>query len=183
MDYKVAAEDPLDQTSPSLVTVNWRDAPVGQPESSLVGQLFECNSVKADAFVVDAGAWVFDNAGLANGATLTAVVGPWYDRVNPAYPTPSNTEVLMHSPVSCPGVGSSYADMTYYSAPSGAGVFASGTTGWVCELTASCLQDPRSHPDARILQVTKNVLVAFAQGPAGLVHPSSPNLAALGIRK
>jgi len=98
-----------------------------------------------------------------------------------AYPTPPGVEVLMHSPVTCPGVGASYSDMTYYTAPSGAGVFATGTTGWVCELTASCVQDPRSHPELPILQATKNVLITFGSGPAGQAYPSISNLAALGI--
>lgn len=182
VDYKVAAEDPLTGHDNALVTVNWRDPPVNQPESALIGELFECNPAKtADAVVVDASSWLFDDTGIRNGATFKNLDGLWYDRVNPAYPTPANLDVLAHSPVSCAGVGGSYADMTYYSAPSGAGVFATGTTTWVCELTASCLQDPRTHPDQRILQMTKNLLVAFSEGPAGTLHPSASNLAALGI--
>lgn len=185
VDFKSAAEDPLNATAKGLVTVNWRDPPVDLPESSLIGQSFECNPAKADGVVAEASAWLFDNTGVKDGDTFTGIVGPWYDRVNPALPTPSDLEVLMHSPVSCPtpGVGSSYADMTYYSATSGAGVFSSGTTTWVCELTASCLQDARTHPDIRILQVTRNLLNAFAEGPAGQVHPSKPNVASLGIKR
>ena len=72
--------------------------------------------------------------------------------------------------------------MTYYTTTSGAGVFSTGTTTWVCELTASCLQDPRSHPDVRILQVTKNLLLAFGAGPAGQTHPSKSNVAALPMQ-
>ena len=183
VDYKSAAEDPFNATAKGLDTVNWRDPPVSLPESSLVGQLFECNPVKADAVAVDSSSWLFDNTGVHDGDRFSNVVGPWYDRVNPAFPTPPSVEVLMHSPVSCPAVGPSSSDMTYYSASGGAGVFATGTTTWVCELTASCLQDPRSHPDVRILQMTKNLLVAFAAGPAGQVHPSRSNLASLGIKK
>jgi hypothetical protein len=187
VDYKSAVEDPLTYTTTvtakGLVTVNWRDPPVNLPESSLVGQSFECNPAHADGVVVDASAWLFDNTGVHDGDTLSRVVGPWYDRVNPAFPATANLEVLMHAPVSCPTLAGSFADMTYYSAASGAGVFASGTTGWVCELTASCVQDPRSHPDVRILQITRNLLGAFAAGPAGYAHPSKPNAAALGITK
>jgi hypothetical protein len=181
VDYKDAGEDPLDASAKGLVTVNWRDAPVNLPESSLIGQSFECNPAKANAVVVDATSWLFENTGVHDGDTLTGIVGPWYDRVNLAYPTPPNLEVLMHSPVSCPTLGPSYSDMTYYAATSGAGVFSTGTTTWVCELTASCLQDPRPHPDLTVLQVTRNVLLAFGAGPAGQTHPSKPNVAALHI--
>jgi hypothetical protein len=183
VDYKNADEDPLAAGAKGLVTVNWRDPPVNLPESSLIGQSFECNPAKANAVVVDASSWLLENTGAHDGDTLTGIVGPWYDRVNPAFPIPANLEVVMHSPVSCPSVGSSYSDMTYYTATSGAGVFSTGTTTWVCELTASCLQDPRSHPDVRILQITKNLLQAFAAGPAGQLHPSRPNVAALNIKK
>lgn len=182
VDYKVATEDPLNGKDNAHVTVNWRDPPVNQPESSVIGQLFECNPAgPAPGVVVDAGAWLFADTGLTNGATLPNLIGPWYDRVNLAYPTPPDVEVLMHSPVTCPGVGTSYADLTYYTAPSGAGVLATGTTGWVCELTASCVQDPRSHPELPILQATKNLLITFGSGPAGQAYPSTSNLAALGI--
>lgn len=182
VDYKAAAEDPLNGKDNAHVTVNWRDPPVNQPESAIIGELFECNPAgPAPGVVVDASAWFFADTGLTNGAALPNLIGPWYDRVNVAYPTPPDVEVLMHSPVTCPGVGTSYSDMTYYAAPSGAGVFASGTTGWVCELTASCLQDPRSHPEQPILQATKNLLIAFGSGPAGQAYPSNSNLAALGI--
>jgi hypothetical protein len=183
VDYKTAAEDPLNGKDNRLVTVNWRDPPVNMPESSLIGQLFECNPAKANTVVVDASSWLFDNAGIHDGDTFANLIGPWYDRVNPAYPTPGNLEVLAHSPVTCPALGSSYSDMTYYTAPSGAAVFATGTTAWVCELSAACLQDPRPHPDPRILQITKNLLFAFASGPAGYAHPSRSNLATLGLTR
>lgn len=181
VDYQDAAEDPLTGTDNALVTVNWRDPPVNDPESSLIGESFECSPVRADAVVVDASSWLFDNTGIANGDSIPGLVGPFYDRVNLAYPTPANIEVLAHSPVSCPGVGRSYSDMTYYSAAGGAGVFATGTTDWVCEILALCPGDPRPHPDPRILQITKNLLFTFAAGPAGLAHPSTSNLAALHI--
>ncbi|MGH2719452.1 MAG: N,N-dimethylformamidase beta subunit family domain-containing protein, partial [Actinomycetota bacterium] len=164
IDYKSAAADPVAATNPSGTTVPWRDPPVNEPESSVIGELFECNpATPAPALVVDASNWLFADTGIRNGDTFPNLIGPYYDRVNLNFTTPADLEVLAHSPVTCQGVKSD-ADMTYYSAPSGAGVFATGTTGWVCELTASCLQDPRPHPDLRILQVTKNLLVTFASG-------------------
>jgi hypothetical protein len=182
VDFKDAGADPLNGKDNAAVTVPWRDPPVNDPESSVIGELFECNpAAPASAVVVDASSWLFADTGIRNGDTFARLIGPYYDRVNLAYPTPDNLEVLAHSPVTCQGLHS-YADMTYYSAASGAGVFATGTTGWVCELTASCLQDPRTHPDERILQMTRNLLLTFAAGPAGALHPSQSNLVPLGIK-
>lgn len=183
VDYKVAAEDPVARTNPQQVTVNWRDPPVSMPESALVGQEFECNPVQANGVVVDAGNWLFTNSGVRNGDSITNLVGRWYDRVNLNAPTPAGVEVLTHSPLSCAGVGASFADMTYYSTASGAGVFATGTGNWVCNLSGVCPGDTRSHPDARILRITQNLLFGFAQSRAGLAHPSQSNLAGLGIKQ
>src|SRR5205823_7383335 len=48
VDYKRAREDPLYGTDNKEVTSDWRAAPVGEPESTLIGNLYECNPVKAD---------------------------------------------------------------------------------------------------------------------------------------
>src|SRR5262249_45779656 len=48
----------------------------------------------------------------------------------PGRQVPPNVQILAHSPVKCGGV----SDMTYYSAPSGAGVFASRSIWWVTKV-------------------------------------------------
>ena len=54
--------------------------------------------------------------------------------------------------------------MTYYSAPSGAGVFDVGTQAWV---------NASARPTkSRRVGITTNVLTAFGRGPAGPTHPS-----------
>lgn len=182
VDYKDAVEDPETGKDNAVVTVPWRDAPVDQPESAVIGEEYACNPALAPGVVVDASNWLFDDTGIRNGDTFPNLIGPYYDAVDPAAPAPGDVEVLMHSPVTCAAAGSAHADMTYYSAASGAGVFATGTTDWVCELHASCVQDPRTHPDERILQITKNLLFTFSEGPAGELHPSQSNLVPLGIK-
>jgi hypothetical protein len=72
-----------------------------------------------------------------------------------------------------------FADMAYYSAPSGAGVFASGSIHWICSIDGLCPTTPEAA--AVVRQVTVNVLTAFALGPAGASHPSVSNLAALHV--
>jgi hypothetical protein len=108
----------------------------------------------------------------------TGIVGNEYDRVMLEFPTPDNIEVLAHSPVVCKGKRS-FADMTYYTAPSGAGVLATGTIWFERHLF------PGTHgPDAEQMRIMMtNVLRTFAQGPAGLDHPSANNLAILGIER
>jgi hypothetical protein len=74
--------------------------------------------------------------------------------------------------------------MTYYTAASGAGVFATGTFGWEPHTGPPCPQDPAATPvDCAIRRATANVLTVFAAGPAGQAHPSRSNLAELGIRR
>src|SRR5579884_3468154 len=124
--YKVASEDPLHGVNDSEVTSNWPDPPVPRPESDLVGDMYRCNPVKADLVVVDPSSFVVAGTGLTAGAKLAGVVGSEYDRYVPSLPGPRNVEIVAHSPLTCRGAPD-HSDVTYYTAPSGAGVFASGT--------------------------------------------------------
>jgi hypothetical protein len=55
--------------------------------------------------------------------------------VNLSVPSPRPIEVLFHSPVVCGTTKQhEFSDAAYYTTPSGAGVFSSGTQGWVCAL-------------------------------------------------
>ena len=65
------------------------------------------------------------------------MVGPEYDRLNPAVPFPRPMQVLAHSPLTCDGF-STFSDSAYYTVASGAEVFASGTMRWVCALRGPC---------------------------------------------
>ena len=63
--------------------------------------------------------------------------------------------------------------MTYYSADSGAGVFATGTIGWIHALDATSWGNDKV--SAVVRGITTNVLQAFSTGPAGVAHPSVSN--------
>ena len=147
----------------------------------MIGNFYECNPVEADMVIVESSAWMFAGSGLKDGDKLPKVVGNEYDRVTPQAPTPLNIEVVAHSPVRCGGKRS-FADMSYYTAPSGAGVFATGTFRWEPHLGEVCPDDKVIGVDCQIRKVTMNILKAFAAGPAGIPHPSTSNLAKLGIR-
>jgi hypothetical protein len=169
--YKSASEDPLSGKDNADVTVDWRDPPTAKPESTIIGDLYQCNPVKADLVVVDAGNWLFAGTGLRNGDRLAGVVGEEYDRYDARFPGPRNVEVLTHSPLTCHGLPD-YADATYYSAPSGAGVFASGTISWISHLEPNCAGPRCAGPP--LIRITQNLLASFGTGPAGLAHASVP---------
>ena len=172
VNYRSARDDPLYGVDNSRVTVSWRDPPLNNPESKLVGTYYECNPVKADMVVSDASAWVFEGTGMENGDRITEMVGPEYDRYTEDAPSPpGNVQVLAHSPLTCRGK-STFSDMTYYSTASGAGVLATGTNWWVSKLGPECRPAPC---DQRVPTITENILKAFVRGPAGGAHPSEDN--------
>jgi hypothetical protein len=184
VNYKPAGAraDPAWRGDRREVTTDWREPPLDQPESAVLGQQYECNPVRAAGVVATPGSWLLRGTGLAAGARLPNLIGPEYDRVAPGTPTPPTVELLLHSPLRCRG-HRSFADVTYYTAPSGAGVLDTGTSSWVCQLAAACGQG-RSNPAARaaVRQITLNALRAFSERPAGSSHPATPNLAAFHLR-
>jgi hypothetical protein len=172
--YKSAAEDPMRADDPSETTQDWRLPPMSRPENQLTGTYYQCFPGNAPFVVWDADAWVFAGTGARRGSAYKGLVGVEYDRVvrDPAPPAP--LQVLSHSPVTCEGKAD-YANASYYTVPSGAGVFSTGTMRWVCALGSGCgtyLDD-----DGRrfATQVTENVFRAFSAGPAGTAHPVRAN--------
>jgi hypothetical protein len=176
-----APDDPAWRTDPAEVTTDWRQPPLTDPESRLLGEMYECNPADGDGVVVDPSSWLLAGTGMRPGGRLPGLVGDEYDRVQPGQPRPPGVELLLHSPVHCRGP--SFADVTYYSARSGAGVFDAGTGSWVCQLAHICSGGRRSPLTAQVVRdVTVTLLRAFAAGPAGRSHPSHSNLARFGIR-
>jgi N,N-dimethylformamidase beta subunit-like, C-terminal len=163
--YKSAAEDPLTGIDDADVSVRFRDTPVSNPQSKLIGEESDCSAAKADMVVTDASHWIFAGTGLSNGSVLPMMVGYESDRVD-GYPHPANLQILADSPFLCAGRSWS-SNMTYYSAASGAGVLATGTISWLCVLTASCKQVSGNAGNQSVVrQITKSVLTRFAAGPA-----------------
>jgi hypothetical protein len=180
VNYKIATEDPLYGIENRRVTSNWRAPPVPRPESALNGAAWVCYPAHADMVVETAGQWVFQGTGLGNGSRISQVIGNEYDRVFPSFPTPWNIEILARSPASARCHPS---DMTYYTSRSEAGVLDAGTTGWTGALGIDCvLLQSCANRNLAAIRVTENVLSVFAVGPAGLEHPSIPNLGRFGIR-
>jgi hypothetical protein len=164
-------DDPIRHEDPSQTTVSFRESPVSRPESTLIGEQYECNPVQADMIVGDPSAWIYEGTGLEAGGRLDTVIGSEYDRYQPGPGVPGDVQVFAHSPVKCQG-RSSFSDMTYYTAPSGAGVFATGTNYWVSKHDPP---GPGSAYNPAVILITQNVLKVFGAGPAGRTHPSVGN--------
>ena len=179
VNYKIGPEDPLYGVDNPSTTPNWRADPVFEPETVLLGAMYECNPVHADMVVLDGDNWVFAGAGIADGGHIPLGVEAEYDSVHPPAPTPQTIQVLAHSPVTCGGQ-EDFADMTYYTTHSNAGVIDVGSQGWVDLVKCGAPVDDVTC-DPRAVRIVQNILAAFGAGPAGLAHPSVSNLAGLGI--
>jgi hypothetical protein len=175
-DYKDAGIDPVTRTDPSESTPQWRVAPLNRPESDLVGGFYQCNPGEARLVVAPKLSWLTEGLNLAPGQALGKLVGPEYDRVDLDVPTPHPLQVIFHSPVRCTGQGGidDASDVTYYTTPSGAAVFDSGTSKWECALDDEACGtgwgDAATFEVVR--EVTRRLLVAAADGPIGRTHPA-----------
>ncbi len=167
VNYKLGEDDPVTTVD---TTADWGRPPHAQAQSSLVGPMFACAHSGGDLVIGDPDAWPFTGLGLAPGTRLPALIGPEYDRVNLKVTTPRPLQVLAHSPTTCRGTPDA-ADMTWYSAPSGAGVFAAGTLGWV-----SAMSDGDPLTTRVVIGVTERVLREVARPQAGARIPAQDNV-------
>jgi hypothetical protein len=177
--YKTSyTQDPMYGVDNALVTSDWRDQPDPDPESSVIGTLYEGYPAVAPFVVVSPDSWVFRGTGVARGSSFANLVGVEYDRVNPGYPVQRPIQVLSHSPLVCEGVAS-YGDSAYYTHAGGAGVFNAGTMRWVEAIYGDQPHGIGTAATAFVRQATVNVLRAFADGPAARRYPARDNLAAM----
>ena len=148
--------------------------PVGlHGESDVTGVSYDCFPAREDMQVYRPSSWVFEGTGVTKDTRLRNVVGTESDRVDLDNPTPRPMEIVAHTSLNCAGRPTT-SDAVYYTAPSGAAIFAAGTIDWVCGMTGC--QDVDEQSAAILRQVTSNVLRAFARGPAGLEHPAYDNV-------
>lgn len=155
---RAGAEDPLRGTP--LETTRWRDPPVNEPESALLG-------VKSSAWELDAprpwvvagaSAWPYEGTGLADGDAIPGIVGYETDRTDAA--TPPGTVVLASSPVTDHTGRSDLQQGAVRDLPNGTFVFAAGTIEWSWGLSRPGLAD------ARVQRITENVFRRAGVEPA-----------------
>lgn len=146
------------------ITGRWRDRPTFRPEERLVGVMYAADPVDADIVVSNASHWVFAGTGLRNGDALRGLLGYEVDAIYGD--GPATLERLAHSPFvdnSNPRAPKTrYADMTIYTAESGALVFATGSMQWAWGLddyNAPAWHTPRASEAAQ--RITRTVLAAM----------------------
>lgn len=191
VDYRDSSLDPLNgHASAWDVTGNtWASPPTDYSETNLVGQLYsgylEPGTGTLPFVVWDPVSWLFHGTGLKKGSSIPGVVDADIDHVATAYPTPSDLEVLGHSPVplsiAYTNQGTwgkdTYSDFTYYTAPkSKAGVIDTGTTNWICAMTICAASKAAA---AEVQKITGNLLHLFGEGPAGDKEPATSNTASV----
>jgi hypothetical protein len=176
--YKVAGADPFATTAPDLTTVRWREAPVNDPEATLIGQMYgHIVRRPADWFVREPDHWLYEGTGLRAGDRLVNLVGQEYDTYFAQF-APPGTTILAQGPVDAvirgraiEGVLASPAihTSTIYTAGSGATVFAAGTFqwSWAIDTFGSRAYNGHATPyDERVVRMTRNLFDRLGDGPA-----------------
>jgi N,N-dimethylformamidase beta subunit-like, C-terminal len=166
VNYKDPAEDPISRRHPSQTTANWPSPPAADPPGRLLGASYGCWPGSGDLVVANASSWLLTGTKLRRGDRPPGALGPEFDAVQPRHRVPRPLDVVLHSPVRCGAFR--YADATYYSAKSGAGVFNTGTMGWVKALAGG--DGKRAQTLAE--KITRTLLQAFARPRAGVAHPA-----------
>ncbi|MFA1545256.1 N,N-dimethylformamidase beta subunit family domain-containing protein [Actinomadura chokoriensis] len=173
--YKDAGSDPMSRTNPAESTQDWRLPPMPRPESDIIGIQYLCFPAEGAFTVHRPDFWLFRGTGVRKGTRFPGVIGPEADALNHDGPTPSTLEIVAHSPITCgdrPAVG----DASYYTVPSGAGVFATGTMRWVCSMRGpACGHGVTEAGREFVTRVSSTLIQAMAAGPLGHLHPSRPN--------
>jgi len=155
--------------------VRWRD--LGKPESAVVGMLYDAFPVAGPMVVRDPDFVLFDGIRLQAGSSFPGLIGVESDRYYPGHQTPADIEVPTLSPIECRGKGT-WSTMTYYSVPSGASVFATGTMSWTRSLTGPSAKKGITKATSDFTRaVTATLLEKMADGSLPAARRDVPDLA------
>lgn len=119
----------------SAATDEWRSSAVGQPENSLIGIMYSGFTRSGNGFpwvvASDAHSPFLDGTGLVPGKAYGCdLVGYEWDRIYQNGATPKTLVTLASSPVINTQQQQDVSNTSYYYAPSGALIFASGSIYW-----------------------------------------------------
>ncbi|WP_238332659.1 N,N-dimethylformamidase beta subunit family domain-containing protein [Kribbella jejuensis] len=177
--YKDATLDPL-RNRPDT-TAKWRSKPDPRPENSLTGMLYECFPAVGSFTVRDPDFFLYAGTGARKGSAYPGLTATEVDRAYPIPGTPKTLQVVAHSPVSCGPTIHTFSDATYYTTPSGAGVFDTGSMNWVPSLHGPNSKHSLTAREVAFARtVTVNLLRAMSAGPLARTHPAQPDLNTLG---
>lgn len=152
--YKNADNDPVKD---HRRTIRWRE--LGLPENSVIGIMYTKDPVAVDLVVTNTSHWAFEGTGLRDGEVIPGLVGYEVDRVYEG--TPAGLVLLGHSPLD--QSRAEWADMSIYTAPSGAFVFATGSMQFAWALDDD-YHSPALRPsraNAGIQRMMRNILNRF----------------------
>jgi hypothetical protein len=173
--YRQASLDKLARADPSTTTVQWRHAPLLRDPAALVGVGMSVVGVHGAYVVNTAPAWLFAGTNLRKGSVLDLAFGNEVDAQEPpSLQSPANLQVVLHGTAVAAGrTKPSLVTAAFYDAPSGAGVFAAGTTYWLCGIESTCPRTSTPHATSVALEkITLNLIKAFAVPRAGRLNPS-----------
>ena len=171
---RTVAQDPLAATQPDQTTVEWHQPPLRRDPSALMGQRYSAVRASGGMQVLSLPTWLGAGTGLRPGDVLPQVVQNEADGVRATAPaTPPDVQTVLVGVLTNPSLRPAPVTATYYTASSGAAVFAAGTTYWTCQLTGTCpgVAIPASTQRA-VRALTVNLLTAFASPRWGARHPS-----------
>ncbi len=154
--------------------IRWRD--LGKPESAVVGALYDAFPVAGALVVREPDFVLFDGIKVAKGSSFPGLIGDETDRYYPGHDTPEQIEVPTLSPVECRGK-QTWSTMTYYTAESGANVWATGTMNWTRSLTGPVAKKgiPKQSSDFT-RAVTANLLEGMSAQTLPAAVRDVPNL-------
>ena len=156
-----------DPTNNYLVSTQWRMSLLNRPEDALIGISYDHDPVDADMLIEDASHWVCAGTGLKNGDRIPRITGYEVDTMHPEV-APPGIQRIAHTFYTSRWGADGYADMTVYTAASGAIVFATGTMGWNWALDDYNVPTVRvSRLNAAVQQMTRNVLQRFVGSSSG----------------
>jgi hypothetical protein len=155
--YKVStsehnlALDPAYPKDITHVTARWRDPVLGRPENALVGVMYSDLTQKHLGFPwrvsTSTGSFLLMGTGLQAGQHYgCGLVGYEWDRVFANGATPKGLQIISTSSTVNDSNVPDQGNTTYYIAPSGAMVFATGSIYWT-----SALDSYRLHTDAECI--------------------------------
>ncbi len=164
--YKDSTLDPT--TDPTLTTVNWRDPILNRPEQVLAGVMYTSSpsNPMGTLVVTNTANWVYAGTGFKDGDTVPGILGYETDRSFSDFPLPnavSGTYVMLAtSPTTTQTGTKDVSNSSIYQAPSGAWVFATGSTYWTWSLDSYYPDgDQLSTVDPRMQQMLANILNRF----------------------
>jgi hypothetical protein len=157
-------------------TMLWSQWPEHRDGAAVLGQSHAAIGVHGGYQIMAAPGWLLAGSGLRKGSVLPLAVGNEADGYTAAAANPPNLTVVAAGVLRGAG-GPVTVSAGYYSAPSGAAVFAAGSTDWACGLQGPCVDQVVPATTVRALDaLTGNILTAFSRVRAGSTHPSQLNV-------